>query len=568
MWALKLSLPYADSLVVIEDAASIPALRAWFMGPLVCAGLILLWWLFLSRASTKEKALGFIGLVTIATITTLLADKSIRGAGTMLYAVPWGISGFAVALICLARRLSLSRTWLALLVALACFGFWDLVRMDGMWGNFHTSRSWRWEPTAEDLLLSSVTSRSQKQSDVTTVAEQVLAEAEWPAFRGPHRNGVQPGIVLAEDWTARPLRELWRVRVGPGWSSFSVADARLFTQEQRGEDELVVCYDATSGAEIWVHQDTTRFWEAMGGAGPRATPTLSEGKLFALGALGLLNRLDPVTGQQVWQRDISADAGREPPYWGYASSPLVTHDVVIVHSGGPQDKGMLAYDVETGDLRWTSPTGDHSYSSPQLSTVDGKQSVLMLTNTGITFVDPADGKLLGKHDWKYDGYRVVQPLVLDGSSVLLGSGIGAGTQRIEVHWDGEQFATETIWMSRRMSPDFNDSVTHNGYLYGFDNNIFACVDIATGKRKWKKGRYGNGQVLLLPAAGQLLVISETGELVLLRATPQKLEELARYQVLNGRTWNHPVLVGHRLYVRNGAEAACFEVPIVLPAANY
>ncbi len=228
---------------------------------------------------------------------------------------------------------------------------------------------------------------------------------------------------------------------------------------------------------------------------------------------------------------------------------------------------MLAYDVETGHLRWTSPTGDHSYSSPQLSTVNGKQCVLMLTNTGITFVDPADGKLLGKHDWDYFGYRVVQPLVLDGSSVLLGGGLEAGTQRIEVRWDGEQFATETSWMSSRMRPDFNDSVAHDGYLYGFDNNIFACVDIATGERMWKRGRYGNGQVLLLPVADQLLVISETGELVLLRATPKKLVELARYQVLDGRTWNHPVLVGDRLYVRNSKEAACFEVPIVNPIAG-
>jgi outer membrane protein assembly factor BamB len=191
----------------------------------------------------------------------------------------------------------------------------------------------------------------------------------------------------------------------------------------------------------------------------------------------------------------------------------------------------------------------------------GSCAELMLTNTGITFVDPTDDRLLGKHDWEYKGYRVVQPLVVDGTSVLLGSGMGAGTQRIEVRWDGEQFATETSWTSRRMSPYFNDYVAHNGYIYGFDNNIFACVDLATGQRKWKKGRYGNGQVLLLPSGNQLLVISEDGELVLLRASPRNLVELARHRVLKGRTWNHPVLVDNRLYVRNGAEAACFKVPI-------
>lgn len=555
VWTLKLLIPFVDSSVL-----SRPMLFAWFLGPLVCTGLILLWWLFASRATMKEKTLGFVGVAAIAVITTLLADESLLGAGTMLYTVPWGISGFTIVLICLARWVSISRTWLALLAALACFGIWDLVRIDTMWGDLHASFSWRWEPTAEELFMRGAAARSQKPTGAAPVAEQSLAEPEWPGFRGPHRNGVQPGIVLAEDWNSRPPREIWRVRVGPGWSSFAVAGIHLFTQEQRGNNEVVVCYDANSGAERWVHLQTARFWEAMGGAGPRATPTLADGKLFTLGATGLLHRLDPLTGKQVWQRDISADAGREPPMWGFASSPLVTHGVVVVQAGGPDENGMLAYDVETGDLRWTSPSGDHSYSSPQLSVVDGKQCVLMLTNMGITFVDPADGQLLGKHDWPYSGYRVLQPLLLDDSSVLLGSGIGAGTQRIKVRWDKSRFVAEQEWESRNMSPEFNDSVAHDGYLYGFDKNIFACVDIATGKRQWKKGRYGNCQVLLLPSGDQILVMSEDGELILLRASPSELVELTRHRVLEGRTWNHPVLVANRLYVRNGEEAACFEMP--------
>ena len=302
----------------------------------------------------------------------------------------------------------------------------------------------------------------------------------------------------------------------------------------------------------------------MGGAGPRATPTLSNRSLFALGAKGHLNRLDPLTGRQVWQRDINKDANREPPQWGYASSPLITNDLVIVYAGGPKDKGVLAYDVESGDLRWSSPAGDHSYSSPQLSELCGISCVLMLTNEGLTFVDAADGRLLGKHDWEYLGYRVVQPLVIDDSSVLLGTGMGTGTQRIEVSLKGRQFATQKDWISRRMNPYFNDYVAHDGHLYGFDNKIFACLDLATGERKWKKGRFGHGQVLLLPDRDQLLVISEDGELVLVRATPENLTELARHQVLTGRTWNHPVLVGKRIYVRNGEEAACFEVPTAVP----
>jgi len=187
--------------------------------------------------------------------------------------------------------------------------------------------------------------------------------------------------------------------------------------------------------------------------------------------------------------------------------------------------------------------------------------VLILTNDGVGFVDPENGNVLGNHEWEFENYRVVQPLVLDAASMLLGTPMSTGTRRIDVQWNGEQFVTEARWTSNRMKPYFNDFVVHKGFLYGFDNNIFACVDVRDGKKKWKRGRYGNGQVLLLPSSDQLLVLSEQGELVLLRARPEKSIELGRHQALSGRTWNHPVVVGNRLYIRNGEEAACYEMAI-------
>ena len=250
---------------------------------------------------------------------------------------------------------------------------------------------------------------------------------------------------------------------------------------------------------------------------------------------------------------------RDPPTWGFSSSPLVTDGVVIVYAGGSGDKGVLAYDTETGELRWSVAAGDHSYSSPQLTEVCGQPRVLTLTNNELTIVDPADGRLVGEHVWEYEGYRVVQPLVLGPSSVLMGTAMGGGTRRLDLTAEGEEITAVERWTSRRINPYFNDYVAHKGYLYGFDNNIFACVDLENGERQWKKGRYGNGQVLLLPEADQLLVMSEDGELVLLRATPERHAELARHRVLTGRSWNHPVVVGSRVYVRNAEEAACFEL---------
>ena len=238
----------------------------------------------------------------------------------------------------------------------------------------------------------------------------------------------------------------------------------------------MVCYDGQSGQELWVHGARSRFWEVIGGAGPRATPTLSEGKLFALGPNGLLHRLDPLTGEQIWQRELNVDAGREPPEWGYASSPLVHDDVVIVHAGGADEKGVLAYDVDSGDLRWSSPAGDHSYSSPHYAEICGSPCILMLTNQGLNLIDPTDGRQLGKHDWKFEGYRVVQPLVIDDTSVVLGTAMGTGSQRVEFQADGEHLTSEEMWLTRGISPYYNNYVVHQGHIYGFDNNIFACVD--------------------------------------------------------------------------------------------
>ena len=563
IWPAALLLVVLWSLRIVPgfiDDPPMAVLWTQFMGPAACATLIVLWWLLLSRANWKERLIGAVGLSAIGVASALLLDKSLHGFGMVIFVAPWGITAFTVALIILGRHLSPRRTWLALLAATIGFGYWDLVRADEFRGDFQTVHSWRWQPTAEERFLKSLAERAPPKPDAD-FADQPLAAPEWPAFRGPHRTGIQPGIILAADWQAAAPKELWRIKVGPGWSSFSVAGDRLFTQEQRGEEEVVVCYDAQSGQQLWVHASQSRFWETIGGAGPRATPTLDGGRLYALGANGLLHCLDPRSGDEIWRQDISVDAGREPPTWGFSSSPLVTADVVVVHAGGNGENGILAYDRETGELQWGAPTGDHSYSSPQLAEIHGKTCVLMLTNDGLTIVDPTDGAVVGEHAWKNEFYRVVQPVVVDESSVLLGTAMGGGTQRVELRPENDKFATAELWTSRRMSPYFNDYVVHEGHLYGFDNNIFACVDLADGTRKWKRGRYGNGQVLLLPDGGQLLVISEDGELVLLSANPKKHVELTKFRVLEGRTWNHPVLVGNRLFVRNAEEAACFEMPL-------
>jgi outer membrane protein assembly factor BamB len=530
-----------------------------FMGPLVLVLLLALWWLFASRAPLGQRWLAFLVVGAAAAATAWLSHPTIQGMIFQFYPLQVATVGFVLALLLLVwfgRNLAI---WGAVLVSMVCFAAFLLLRNDGFTGEFNVAFDWRWKPSAEEIYLKE---RQAEKKPVPEPAKDAPAAAvKWAGFRGAGRDGVVSGVRLAEDWAARPPKEVWRRKIGPGWSSFAATEDHVYTQEQRGELEVVACYDANTGTDVWSHENPTRFWEAIAGAGPRATPTLHDGAVFTLGANGALLRLDARTGEVAWTRDLQVDADRKPPMWGFSSSPLVTHGLVIVHAGGSDDKGLLAYDAKTGEPRWKVASGDHSYSSPHLATVAGQQSVLILTNTGLRAHDLETGATQWDHEWKYDGYRVVQPLVFGDSAALLGTMVGAGTRRIDLKRDGSVVSTAERWTSQAMKPNFNDYVAHKGHLYGFDNNIFACVDLETGEKKWRGGRYGTGQVLLLPDGDQLLVLSEKGELVLLRATPERHEELARFPAIKGKTWNHPALVGNRVYVRNGEEAACFELSL-------
>jgi outer membrane protein assembly factor BamB len=376
-------------------------------------------------------------------------------------------------------------------------------------------------------------------------------------------------VNLNTDWTSQPPRELWRRRVGPGWSSFAVVGDRAFTQEQRGEFEAVVCLDVATGQEIWSREDNVRFVEVVAGPGPRATPTFCDGKIYSQGGSGVVNCLDAATGQVIWSRQVTEDAkdtktgkSLSPPMWGYASSPLITHGVCIVFAGGKDGNSLLAYDTQSGELRWLAGKGWHSYSSPHLFQTAGDEQVLMVSERGLEAFDPASGKLLWEHDWNLkDMFRVCQPHAAGDSQVLISTPMMEGTRLLTVTKEGEAWTAKEEWTTKDLKPYFNDFVQFGDHIYGFDNDILVCIELATGKRKWKKGRYGHGQALLLGESGQLLIISEEGELILTEVSPQGLKEWAKFKALTGKTWNHPVITGNRLLVRNGEEMACFAIAL-------
>jgi outer membrane protein assembly factor BamB len=364
---------------------------------------------------------------------------------------------------------------------------------------------------------------------------------------------------IGTDWSASPPQQIWRRPIGPGWSSFAVHRDLLYTQEQRGDDEIVAAYRVSTGAPIWKHRDTARFYESNGGPGPRGTPTFSDGRLYTFGATGILNALDAADGRVVWSRNVSADSGVKVPDWGFASSPLLIGDLVIVAAAGK----LAAYERATGAPRWLGPDGGPGYSSPHVVTLDGAPHIVLLNGGGATGVAAADGTRL----WDLTvgssamSSPIVQPAMTADGDVLISDGTASAMYRVAVRRGASGWTVEERWKSIGLKPFFSDFVVHEGHAYGFDGTILACIDLADGKRKWKGGRYGSGQLVLLADQDLLLVISEEGELALVSATSDKFTELGRVPAIEGKTWNHPVVAGDVLLVRNGEEMAAFRLAL-------
>ena len=555
---------------------------------------ILLWWLLLSRAPWKERLGAVLLMIVAVAATSLIVHPSIRGGLMgMLLVVFLAVPGLGLALVvwAAATRGLPDRTRFAALIAivLATCALFASLRTDGIKGGV-PDMSWRWTPTAEERLLArsadlptattgtsptqpvtpaptepaatstaSPSTPSVAKATNTVTSETVKASAAtdpeirpaaWTGFRGPARDGRAPGTRIETDWSKSPPVEMWRRPVGPGWSSFAVRGDIFYTQEQRGDDELVVAYKVSTGEPVWRHSDPVRFYESNGGAGPRGTPTIEGDRVYALGATGILNVLDAARGAVAWTRNAASDTGVKLPGWGFTSSPLIVDDLVVVATSG----ALIAYDRHKGEGRWKVASPGGSYSSPQLATLDGVRQILMLAGSGVRSLSPVDGKVLWENEWK--GIPIVQPAVIGNRDVLITSADamgGFGVRRLSVTQQEGVWKVEERWTSRGLKPYFNDYVINDDHAYGFDGRILSCISLQDGSRKWKGGRYGEGQMLLLPDQDILLVLSEDGELALVSATPGEFKELARIPVLNAKTWNHPVLVGDVLLLRNGEE---------------
>jgi outer membrane protein assembly factor BamB len=383
------------------------------------------------------------------------------------------------------------------------------------------------------------------------------APAYWTDFRGPLRDGHYRERAILTRWPSGGLTPLWKQPVGGGYASFVIARGRAFTIEQRGASEVAAAYDVRTGQELWTSTWRAEFRESMGGDGPRATPTWADGQVYVLGAEGELRVLDEANGRLVWRTNILGDTRSGNLQWGMAAAPLVVGDEVIVQPGG-SDASVVAYDRRTGMRRWSALDDQQSYASPMLVTLDGVRQLLVLSAERLVGVGLETHDALWEYPWPGPNrINAAQPLVIGDDRVFVSSGYGMGAAVVEITGGVSGFSVREVWRNNRMKNRFAGSVLHEGFIYGLDESILACIDAATGELVWKGGRYGYGQVVL--ADGHLIVLTEDGDLALVRATPAGHEELVRFPVLGGKTWNVPALGDGFLLVRNLAEMAAFDL---------
>ena len=380
--------------------------------------------------------------------------------------------------------------------------------------------------------------------------------SNWPGFRGQDRDGVYRGAIRVS-WEG--LAPIWKKPIGGGRSSFAVAGGRAFTVEQRSRNEVVAAYDVMTGRELWSNAWPERFSQWMGGGeGPRATPAWADGLVYVLGGRGELRCLDAATGRLVWRTNILQDAGAKNLRWGMAGSPLIAGDAVIVQPGGPKGRSIVAYERRSGKQLWTALDDEQAYVSPMRVTLLGVPQFLVVSAKRLVGLSLDRRAVLWEFPWSTDhDASAAQPIVIGDQRVFYSSGYGTGAAVIELTKDGDRFAVREVWRNIRMKNRQSSSVLHDGFIYGLDEGILACLDASTGELKWKGGRYGHGQVLL--AGNHLVVITEEGELVLVAATPEKLREVARVPAIDGQTWNVPAFADGILLVRNTEEMAAFDL---------
>lgn len=445
-----------------------------------------------------------------------------------------------------------------------------LLRVDSYYGNRTPRLIWRWSPTPEQKIKSYLTSSTPKKSGIPTQSLFQTTDHDFPSFLGSYRDATINTLDLASDWEKQPPKLLWRHPVGLGWSGFAVVGSAAVDLEQREENECIVCYDVRTGVELWCHSETARFKNDHGD-GPRSTPTIHDGRVLAMGGTGILTCIQLESGELLWKRASFIDPDKQNLLFGMTGSPLVFDDKVLITPGARQGGSAICYSLATGNEVWRSGDDTAAYSSPIEVSLCGDRQLLSFNGTGLRSYD-IQGNQLWLQPWLTQGearVNVAQPVIVESNSnntqpdqcaqVLISSGYDHGTALLKISRRNDQWESEIVWESKQLKSKLSNFVVYGNHIYGLDNGLLTCIDLADGRRVWKRGRYGHGQMLLV--RDKLLIQSESGEVVLVAASHDSHQELTKFPALSSKTWNHVALAGRILVVRNDHEAAAFELPL-------
>ena len=440
-----------------------------------------------------------------------------------------------------------------------------------------------------------------KPAESKTSRLEVTTEYDFPQFLGPDRNGAVNNVQLAS-WKDSPPELLWKQPVGDAWSGFAVVNGYAITQEQRDDTECVVCYEIETGNTVWTYSVTRRHEDflSMGRVGPRATPTIHDGKVYTVSGTGVVDCINGEDGSLIWSFDVPKEMGIEQVVrtnsrgfeftqenstlsWGRSQSPLVVGNVLVVAGGGiakPKVPGaevadirveapgatLVGIDLETGEEVWRGGDRSIAYGSPILATNAGVKQILLICETHCVSHDPDSGEELWSFSWPggSDGpANCSQVTVVDDKTLMLSKGCSIGAQVIDIENDeGKLVPVAQARDPRVLKTKFSNPVVHNGFAYAISARFMECVDAKTLERKWRRRGYGTGQVLLV--GDKLLIHAETGKLFLAEANPEKYVDLGSVDTIEGTCWNTITLYKDLVLVRSEKEAACYRLPIVEP----
>ncbi len=459
-----------------------------------------------------------------------------------------------------------------LLIAAIGYSLFEFVGVTGELIPVFRARVWFKKSTP----IVGAVSRDDRQ--VVAARETASIPFESTQFLGSDRNGIIQNQEFSTGWEKQLPKVVWKIPIGAGWSSFAVSRGLAITLEQLDDQECLTAFELTTGKVVWRAKSPGRHTQALGGLGPRSTPTVHRGKVIAQSALGIVSCVELETGKINWQQDLLKLAGTDQEtsekaiLWGRSGSPLAIDDYVVVPFGGKADSpsltSLIAFDLETGKEIWTGGNQQIAYSSPVLLTLCGVSQIVSVNEGVVTGHDPKNGKTLWSTPWpsKSNGDACSsQPVAVDDRRLLLGKGYALGSKLIELKYSGDRpesqsdpacWKVDTNWESNRvLKTKFTSATAYGGYLFGLCDGVLECIDPKDGTRVWRGKRYGHGQTIIVN--GHILVTTEDGRVVLIPATTSgQGREIAQVPVLEGITWNVPAVAGPYLLIRNATFAAC------------